>query len=244
MRAFCEFRGLCCALLVIGTIAGSGAEALMIDDFGAGSTNFVGPGGTFDFSQAGSMLGGERDETLSNFDISGGILAGATGTSYDYNAVNAEGSALLVWDGADGSPAIDHRGLDGGSGGADFTDGGLTAGFQISFEANNIAAPLTLTVFSSATNFSSFTVLSPGGIPSGPPMPMFIAFADFVPSGAGADFSDVGAFSIEIDGSSEDQLDMTLAFIETVPVPEPATFAQLSLGLLGLSWMARRPRRG
>jgi hypothetical protein len=223
-------------------IGGSpGAHALLIDTFDAGSLGFVPAGTTADSQVAGAMLGGERDESVTNTSATGGILAGAGGGSYGYGAIGAAGSGLLSWDGADASAALDAKGLDG----ADFTEGATHGALSIEILSNDIAAPLILTVYTSATEFSQITVPTPGGIPGGPALTLEIPFASFVPTGAGADFANVGAFTLEIVGLTEPQLDLTLGSIATAPltVPDPGTFALLGLGLVMLArWSGQRYR--
>ncbi|MGH0030371.1 MAG: hypothetical protein ACQGVC_11310 [Myxococcota bacterium] len=215
------------------------AQAVTIDDFGAGSLVFVSASSSNDSQVTDSMLGGERDETISNTSASGGILAGASGGDYSYGALNATGSALLVWDGVDGSPALDATGL----GGVDLTESGSHTHFAIEILSNDFVADLVLTVYTSVGDFSAITVATPGGIPSGPSQTLMVAYADFVPTGSGADFTNVGAITLLVDGSLDPQLDLTLGSFATSPiaVPEPVTAAQLVLGLVGLA-LARRSR--
>lgn len=226
----------CVGLLVL---AGP-ASAAIIDDFSTGSLAFVPASSTSNSQTAGTMLGGERDETIVNTASSGGILAGVSGGAYSYGALNATGSALLSWDGTDGNAALDPVGL----GGVDLTESGVQTHFAIEILSNDFAADLILTVYTAVGDFSQITVSTPGGIPSGPAQTLSIAFADLLPTGAGADFTNVGAITLEIDGSLEPQLDVTIGSFSTgtVVVPEPATAAQLGLGLVALGIQRRRAR--
>jgi hypothetical protein len=233
--------GALIALFVLSTLGRAGA--VTIDGFGTGSLVFVPAASTSESQVSGPMLGGERDETIGNASPSGGILAGVSGGAYSYGALSATGSALLVWDGADGDAALDPTGL----GGVDLTEGGTQFGFSIQIESNDFPALLVLTVYSTASDFSQVTVSTPGGIPSGPAQTLGIAFASLTATGSGADFADVGAISLLIDGSSQPQLDISLGAFSTsaVVVPEPETFVQLSLGLAVLAGMrVSRRRRG
>jgi hypothetical protein len=210
-----------------------GARAIVIDTFDAGALGFVPPGSTAQGQVAGAMLGGERDESVTNTSATGGILAGASGGAYGYGAIGATGSGLLTWDGADASAALDPLGL----GGVDFTESGAHDAFSLEILANDLSAPLVLTVYTSLTDFSQITVATSGGFASGPPQTLEIPFASFTATGAGADFANVGALTLLIDGLSEPQLDVTLGSIATsaLAIPDPGTFGLLGFGLVLLA---------
>jgi hypothetical protein len=230
--------------LALGLLLFAGsAAAVTIDNFGDGTLNFVGPGGTLNdqnLQSSGIILGGDREETITNASAAGGILAGVSAGDWSYGALNAMGSALIIWDGASGSfPGLDATGL----GGIDFTEANAHNGIHFRISTNDIAAPLVLTVYTDATNFSTLTVNTPGGIPSGPAFDLAVEFASFsIGGGTGADFANVGAFTLFVDGLSEPQLDLTLDVIETgvvATVPEPNTAALFAFGLVSLAALRR-----
>jgi hypothetical protein len=81
----------------------------------------------------------------------------------------------------------------------------------------------------------------PGGIPPDPQSVLTILFSSFgVLAGSGADFSNIGAFVLEVDGSSQAGLDLETGVIQTVATPELQTAFLLGAGLIGLSLLGRR----
>jgi len=160
-----------------------------------------------------------------------GIVMAASGGSLNYlHAGISEGTALIVWDGPDGDSALDPTGL----GGIDFTDSGATNNIAIPLLDNSFSAPVILTAYTDGGNYSTATVLLPGGVP--PQGRLSVLFANFsVSAGSGADFTNIGAFSLFIDGSSTPGL---TAVFESV-IPEPSTATLLLLGIVGIVTIRR-----
>ena len=97
---------------------------------------------------------------------------------------------------------------------------------------NDLPALLTLTAYTDGANSSQVTVALPGNIPPDPQTGVTIAFSSFsVLNGTGADFSNIGAFTLEIDGTGAAGLDVEIGAVVTEPVPEPRTAF-----LLGVAW--------
>ncbi len=207
------------------------SRALLIDDFSADQTLVVfAPTGFASSQVLGSgILGGERDMELT-LAASVGISMAASGADLTYGQIaNSQGSGRIVWDGADGDPAVDYTGL----GSADFTDGGVEDRLAIPLVIGNFSAPIVLTAYTDATNFSTATVLLPGRVP--PLQSLIVLFTDFaVAGGTGADFTDIGAFSLYIDGSSTPGLAVGFDL-----VPEPSTGSLLLFGILMLASIRR-----
>ena len=65
-----------------------------------------------------------------------------------------------------------------------------------------------------------------------------VIYFDFDSAEVRADFTDIGAFSLFIDGSSTSALDVELNYISAIP--EPSTGALLLVGTLAIVLMRRR----
>ena len=223
------------ALTLSLCFTGGEARAFLVDDFSADQTLLLfSPGGNLASSAAGGGIAGlERDLEL-NRTSGTGITMVASGGALAYTHIGiAAGDGTMVWDGVDGLPAIDHTGL----GGADFTDAGLSNEFAVVFLASDfVANGLTFTVYTDATNFSSLTADLPAAAGT-----LILPFASFVQGGVGpADFANVGALEVFIDGSAPSTINISLDTIQTVS-PEPSTFALL-MGSLTVLAVARRRR--
>lgn len=221
------------------------ARAVMIDDFSTTQTTAVFSPGTTASGQASGagILGGERDMTVTRVSGVGVTMIASTGAlSYGHTG-SSEAMGLIVWDGPDASIVLDPTGL----GGADFTDGGLSDVVAVSLSFNDFSTPIIFTAYTDAANFSTATVLSPGNIPPDPATVLTVAFADFVTAGgAGADFSNIGAFSLLIDGSAISALDLEILSVETnaaASVPEPSTALLVGGGIVVLGRLRRRRLR-
>jgi len=94
---------------------------------------------------------------------------------------------------------------------------------------------MVLTAYTNGTDYSTATVLLPGGAP--PQQRAIVLFTSFVadPGGAGADFTNIGAFSLYIDGSSTQGLTAGFSAVN----PEPSTATLLLFGILGIVTIRR-----
>lgn len=228
-------------LLVAGILFGGLAllawtedsRALLIDDFSTGQTLVVTtPDGSASSWISGlGILGGERDVELT---LNSGVGIAMTVTDDDMTYGHFGGSlgaALFVWDGADGDSALDPIGL----GGIDFTDSGAEDKIGIPLLVSNSSADVTLRAYTDGAHFSTATVSLPGSVP--PLQSLSVRFIDFVDDGTlgGADFTNIGAFSLYIDGSSTPTLTVQLDAV----VPEPSTGSLLLFGVLMLASIRR-----
>ena len=217
----------------------NGAHALLIDSFSTDQTLMaITPGISASSEASGSgILGGERDMEVTRTSGTGVTIAASEDKLTYGHIASSQGTALLVWDGADGDSALDPTGL----GGLDFTESGLNSVVAIELLFNDFSAPITLTAYTDGSNYSTATLALPGNIPPDPQATLTVLFSDFsIAAGSGADFTDIGAFSLFIDGSSTPALDVELGSIALVP--EPATGALLLVGLLVIFLMRRRQR--
>jgi len=230
-------------LFVFGLLANPGvAWSLVIDAFDTNlTTSAFAPSTTVsDWVSGPGIVGGERDVTLSL--TSGvGVTAITSGGEFAYGHISSsEATITMTWDGPDASASLDATGL----GGLDFTDAGVSTGFALSLLFNDFAAPILLTVYTDVVNFSQAAANLPGNIPPDPQIVLEMLFADFtIAGGTGADFANVGAMTMTIDGSATAALDVSLDFIETTTtVPEPSTSLLFIGGLVALAWNGRRGR--
>jgi hypothetical protein len=238
--AFLISRRVACWMLAGSLLVAAGtARSLWIDRFETDqSTAVLTPDTSASDEASGTgMIGGERDITVTRTSGVGVTAITSMGTFAYGHIAASEGMGTLVWDGPDGSPILDAIGL----GGVDFTDGGLSSAISMSVLFDDFSAPLILTVYTDADNFSEATVMLPGGIPPDPQALLLVPFKNFTAvGGTGADFTDVGAFSITIDGSSTPALDVEIDSIQTTSTPEPSPAALLTGGLVVLAWLGRR----
>jgi uncharacterized repeat protein (TIGR01451 family) len=161
------------------------------------------------------ILGGERDVQVN---LTGGVIAGNTMSgvvssgffSYSQDATIA-GSAVVQWDGNDGSATLNPNGL----GGVDLTSGGSQDVVRLGFFFDDLPANVSVSVYSDATHASTATLTLPGLIFSSTntdiPMSAFTASL-----GSGADFTHVGAITLTM-GSATTAPDIVLDSLAVVP---------------------------
>ena len=195
----------------------------------------------------GTILGGYRDMQLDTTAGSSNkfldVNADASGTPGEYGHSQGDdvtGVSTLQWDGNDGDIAnVDEDGLTS----TDLTDNGNNNAIKMGIILSDLAADVSFNVFSGIGNSSSLTQSTAGGIAaSDPTVDFFFNFSDFTTtSGTGADFGNVTAIEMVVDGSKQ-ATDLRLDFVEANnnPIPEPASLAALGLG--GLMLIPRRRR--
>jgi len=185
-----------------------------------------GPMTASDSLNPAGVLGGERDISVTvtsggyiGFDVNLSNLG-----SINYNADGGTtGKALIVYDGADASPAINYTGLGGVSltvDGADRFNVGLTS---------DLGATVVITVYTDATHFSTATVAENV---AGLSEVLFSSFAQGAGAAGPADFVSVGAITILIDApiAATDAVVNYFATGSPVPPQEVPTFQPLSPG--------------
>lgn len=205
------------ALLVVGVAL---AAPFTIDTFDeALQSLFVFSGFTVDSSTAtgAGVLGTERDALLEW--QNGGDRAFL---DIDFNDSDllafSQGPGLssiatVTWDGTDGdATALDPTGL----GGVDLTNGGPNDGIRLRVTIADLDTSLNLAVYTDGNNWSEYDMEVPGGILSGNSVDFFAPFASFTTGGTGpADFTNVGALVLTMDGTVSPGTDLTLEFMET-----------------------------
>ena len=152
-------------------------------------------------------------------DAAGDTLTVSTGTG-------TSGSALLQYDGTDGAITLSATGLAG----QDLSNGDAFAGIDVSIGADNPGGTLELRVYSNATDFSTRTVNVPDN--AGVAESIFVPFNTFTASGAGADFTNVGA--IEATLNTVANLDASITIVESLrPDVVTTNLANIQLVSLG-----------
>ena len=200
---------ICAALSAFGT-----ASAVTIDDFSEDQAIlFQGPVGTTGSTQAGAgMVGGERDieievtgaSSFHSASVGTGLLNHAQGPS-------TFGTTTVTWDGVDGDETtLDATGL----GGVDLTDGGIHNAIAISLFFADSNAVMDFNVYTDGANASTLQLALPGGANN---ELLILPFSDFTTLlGAGADFTNVGAIEMFIDGSATAAVDVQVELLEGV----------------------------
>jgi PEP-CTERM motif len=245
------FIAMLCLTLAWLSVVSAPVHALLIDGFNddqgpvqvgdgisgpAWSTKYVGS----------PVLGEYRDIYVNKYGTSG-LLTGKTASGlldiYN-NSTNIDGGRWVVtYDGS--SYPLNPTGL----GGVDLTDSGASNALKIDITTASLDGAtlsyLEVLAYTNATNWSSYKVDMPiAGILSIP----FTAFT--ADSGAGANFSNIGALSIggrfqwpgtgHFGGDAQIQLNYVETYATSTPIPEPATMLLLGSGLIGLAGYGRK----
>ena len=188
--------------------------------------------GNFATTAVGETLGGERDLLVNYIAGPGGISAAVSGGILSVSPdAGTSGTAFVTLDGADGDATTINN--TNGLNNFDLTDGGndVAMQFRAGSEAGNT---ITITVYSSPANFSTFTTALPVTAGASATESLTIRFADpaWVDTGNGADFASVNAiqFQINVVAAADAQFDFT----QTVgPSTETINFANLAPMSLG-----------
>lgn len=218
----------------------SPAEAIVvIDDFNASYSLTIpssptGATSLFASNVTSEAIGGERDIYIERTTANSGAVSMdvsqslASQLSYA-SAPFTSGNLLLVYDGSDNSSILNPIGL----GGIDITQARLNTGIFLR-SASDLGSSITFSIYTDADHYSMLTMPIAAN-PSFAFSDYFATFATFSNMGTlgGADFTNVGAISLLLDGSTAG----TDVSIETVvaTVPEPGSCLLIfSAGLMML----------
>ena len=186
------------------------------------------------------VLGGERDVWLSRTSSNSGSVSMDVDGSFNGALAYASspatsGYALITYDGTDGSSALNYTGL----GGIDLTQSGVNTGVAIG-TTSDIGAAATFTVYSDATHYSTYNVpvLADIDFNFTRYFATFSSFTTGAGAAGGADFTNVGAITLKLDGTANPGTDIGVDyFVATVPEPSGSMLI-LSAGLV---FILRRP---
>jgi len=204
------------ALVVVGTVL---AAAVAVDTFNEGvqdltadPTNNSSSG--FATGATSNIIGGERDTQVNWQSGSGEVKVEIDRFGSDRfvfsQGPGVTGDALLQWDGSDASMTRQY------ALGADLTDGGTNDSFVLRLLANDLSVGITLRLYTDASNWSYYSLNTPGSIPDGSTVDVVIPFTSFsTGGGTGASFNSVGAVEMAIDGTTNQGADMSLDFLQT-----------------------------
>lgn len=207
-------------LLALSVVGVALAAILQIDSFNSGTLNLnvnsITPTNQSAIDTAASALGGEREGDLTW--LSGAGTASLRVNDFSTqrlnfnqdNGVSARG--IVRWDGVDLQPTVNDQGLT-----VDLLDG-TNDGLHIEVINDDIPIPLIIRVYSSAGNYSTYTLNLPGGILSpGVHVDFFIPFGPgngWVATGTGANFSAVTSIEVEFDGTTSAGADVSIDLFE------------------------------
>lgn len=252
-------------LLALCSANVSALPITVIDDFSTKQGNTFGTDFYIDTSIDGNavggsvsgagILGGERDlsiELKSGVFASTGASPGAgigDGTFHFNNVSNASSTAVIQWDGVDGSMGINTTGL----GGVDLTNGGSSSSFLNDIVHSDGGFNFTLTVWDMDGN-SVTAILAADEHQT--PATSALGFATFSncdatgtggvicldgannPVLTGVDMTNVGALQLVVDPTGA-AIDRDFQ-IDAIRIPEPSTIALLGAGLIGMGAARRK----
>jgi hypothetical protein len=219
------FAVVAAIVLALATTAVVLAATVIIDHFTSGPQDLNGTipgpsGGTIVITNSvtgGTILGGERDVVVTGTGATAAVsetfafrtLTAAPGKLSISTDPDVAVQAHIEWDGVDGDPLnLNPVGL----GGVDLISSTNSAiHFSVLFD-DLPGIVLTFRVYSSASSWSYYAATLPGGITAaGSRVDFIIPFTSFVAGGSsGVDFANVGAITLDIDGSTVPGADFVL----------------------------------
>ncbi len=190
---------------------GTAVDPFETDQDGVVSTSQGTP--VYSYQDGTDILGGEREikAECTSGSCTNQVFASVNGSLLNHaQGPSVYGYTLVTWDGNDNSTAINYTGL-----GVDLASGGADRIHIIGIEADHDGSDLIITIYSDADHWSVASIMN---IPEFEvPTDLQLLFnSDFSPgSGADgpADFTNVGAITLEINGRSVNSLDLSIDLI-------------------------------
>ena len=206
------------APVLVTVVDAVGVRESLIDDYSATSQLVTAAAGTTETSSvaASEVIGGERDIAVSNSSASGqvSVLIEDVPATLSIGSLSADGTALIQYDGADGTEVLNPTGLGGASlaGGSPGDAVDVNTGLVVLARADLAGDQLLIKVYTDALNFSTATVDIPQN--SVTLTENLVPFSSFtVAGGTGADFNNVGAIEASIDLSAN--TDVVVSIVES-----------------------------
>ena len=229
--------------VTITNVTGDASARQQIDDF---SVNFqtiaadtVTPTAS-DSVLAGEAIGGARDIRVTNTNNQGQVSI-LVDSAADQLAIGSTGdglgTALVQYDGNDGTDTLDPTGLGGVSLAGDVANAELDpgAGLLIRTRAENAGDDLVVTLFTDAGNSSSTTFPIPQNLASFEDV--WVLFSDFTTaSGTGADFNNIGAIEMSVTLSANNDVFAEILEARTPLLVEASLPNTQLLELGGVLW--------
>ncbi len=183
-----------------------------------------GPATTFQYTNSTVAVGGEREVLLARTNSSSLItsfIASSLTNGITYaSPATAYGFARLTYDGIDGTNGADSINF-GGLASLDLTDGGNNDRFHVRGGADVAGGQFIITVYSSETDYSVQALAVPGTGIADPVnfTNFFFTFAGMTDFGNGADFANVNAIVLELNGLSQAGVDLGVNLFVAIPEP-------------------------
>lgn len=236
------FVYLFCGLGVLFGVHPIAMADTIIDNFADGhALSLTAPGTTSTTADqaVGNIIGSERDVFIEY--VSAGIagqqfssIASSSQYSHGQNPT-VVGTSFIMWDGNDNDPTTTlGAGLDPtGLGGIDLTEGGTVNAVLVRVASMDLPTVVRFTIYTDMANFSTFDLTLPGATFSEDFLIPFTSFS--VASGAGADFTNVGAITMFVNQTNQSDRDLVLDVIQTTSQPDlTATKDDSAGGSVGL----------
>ncbi|QQR73648.1 MAG: tandem-95 repeat protein [Holophagales bacterium] len=184
-------------LLAAIAAASNVSAQVLVDDFATTGGSVILPGTPAATAAGAGMLGGERDLLVSRATGSGTVTATVTGSGLTFSSqTGTRGRLLVAWDGTDGNA---NTVAPGGLGTINLTTGGRSS-FRLAVTSARAGTEVEIRVYSNAG--ADISRISRALPETTLPRDFFFDFNAFtVDSGAGANFSSVGAVTLRITGS-------------------------------------------